>query len=83
MIIRVSIQLNKSFICGGLAIVEREGQEECIYFDVVKGSVPKIIIGGRGKIISPEEADLLESELLTLFTKHKVPFTLVDCTISA
>lgn len=83
MIKRVSIQLNQSLICGGMAIVERDGLEDCIYFDVVKGLIPQVIVGGRGKRVSEDEADQLEAELLDLFLKHKVPMKLGTFALSA
>lgn len=73
MIKKVSIQLNQSLICGGIAIVERGDYEECIDFDVVKGGpAPQVIVGGRGKRVPVEDADHIEKALLELFVKHKV-----------
>jgi hypothetical protein len=84
MIKKVSIQLNCSLICGGLAIVERDGIDDCIDFDVVKGGpAPQVIVGGRGKRIPVTEADQLEKALLDLFIKHKVPLEKGNYVISA
>lgn len=76
MIKKVSIQLNQSLICGGIAIVEREGDQECIYFDVVKSNPIKVIVGNRGKKVTEEDADVYEAALLKLFTEHNVPLKL-------
>lgn len=83
MIKNVSIQLNQSLICGGVAIVEREGEQSCIYFDVVKSTPIRIIVGGRGKQIEEEDADMYEKALLDLFLKHNVPLKLGTYAISA
>jgi hypothetical protein len=95
MIKKVSIQLNQDLICGGLAIVEREGHEDCIYFDVVKGPAPQVIVGGRGKRrgrgklryqdvpITDEEADQFEKALLALFVDHGVPLKIGNYSITA
>lgn len=85
MIKKVSIQLNQSLIFGGMAIVEREGHEESIYFDVVIGGlIPQVIVGGRGKKgMSDKEADEYEQALLDLFIKHNVPKKLGTYAVSA
>ncbi|MFD2614691.1 hypothetical protein [Paenibacillus gansuensis] len=80
---KVSIQLNHSLICGGVAIVEREGQQSCVYFDVVKSQPIRVIVGNRGKQVSEEDADLYEEALLDLFLKHNVPLKLGTYAISA
>ncbi|WP_336775143.1 hypothetical protein [Paenibacillus sp. MMO-58] len=77
MIKKVSIQLNQSLLCGGCAVVERDGHHETIFFDVVKSNPIIVIVGGRGKEIKPRSlADEYEKELLELFLKHNVPFKL-------
>jgi hypothetical protein len=81
MIKNVSIQLNQSLICGGVVIVEREGERNCVYFDVVKSTPIRVIVGGRGKQIDEGDADLYEKELLDLFLKHNVPLKLGTYTI--
>ncbi|MDH6674929.1 hypothetical protein M2277_005628 [Paenibacillus sp. LBL] len=84
MIKWVSIRLNFSLICGGLAIVERDGHSDCIDFDVAKGGeVPLVIVGGRGKRIPIEEAEQIERALLELFIKHQVPMEIGNYVISA
>jgi BarA-like signal transduction histidine kinase len=83
MIKKVSIQLNQSLICGGVAIVERDGTEACIFFDVVKSSPLKVIVGSRGKQVPEHEADAYEAALLHLFEKHNVPLKLGTYSISA
>lgn len=83
MIKKVSIQLNQSLICGGIAIVEREGEQDCIYFDVVKSTPIKVIVGNRGKQVAEEDADAYETALLDLFTKHDVPLKLGTFAIPA
>ncbi|AGA59999.1 hypothetical protein Theco_3995 (plasmid) [Thermobacillus composti KWC4] len=80
---KVSIQLNQSLICGGVAVVERDGRDRCIFFDVVKSHPIKVIVGSRGKEISEEEADLYEKELLDLFNQHHVPLKLGTFAITA
>lgn len=83
MIKKVSIQLNQSLICGGIAIVERVGEEHCIFFDVVKSEPIRVIVGSRGKQVSEENADIYEKALLDLFLKHNVPLKLGTFAISA
>jgi len=84
LIKKVSIQLNMSLICGGVAIVEREdGIEDCIFFDVVKTSPIKIIVGSRGKNVSISEADNYERALLDLFVLHKIPLRLGTYSVTA
>lgn len=80
---KVSIQLNRSLICGGVAIVEREGQSICVYFDVVKSLPIRVIVGNRGKQVSDDDADLYEKALLALFLKHDVPLKLGEYALSA
>lgn len=82
-ILKVSIQLNQSLICGGVAIVEREGQQTCVYFDVVKSVPIRVIVGSRGKQVSEEDADLYEKAMLDLFLKHNVPMKLGTYALSA
>ncbi|MGU3473127.1 hypothetical protein ACLBWT_18515 [Paenibacillus sp. D51F] len=83
MIKKVSIQLNQSLICGGVAIVEQEGKEHCIFFDVVKSQPIRVIVGSRGKEVTEEDADMYEKVLLDLFLKHNVPLKLGTFAISA
>ncbi len=83
MIKKVSIQLNQSLICGGIAIVESEGEQDCIYFDVVKSHPIKVIVGNRGKQVTEEDADMYEAALLDLFIKHDVPLKLGTFAIPA
>ncbi len=83
MIKKVSIQLNQSLLCGGVAIAERDGEEDCIYFDVVKSHPIRVIVGGRGKLIMEKDADMYETELLELFTKHNVPLKLGNYAVTA
>jgi len=83
MIKKVSIQLNRSLICGGVAIVERDGSEACIFFDVVKTKPLKVIVGSRGKEVPERDADAYEAALLALFEKHNVPLKLGTYSITA
>jgi len=83
MIKKVSIQLNRSLICGGVAIVERDGAEACIFFDVVKSNPLKVIVGSRGKVVPEQDADAYEAELLNLFEQHNVPLQLGTYSITA
>jgi hypothetical protein len=83
MIKKVSIQLNRSLICGGIAIVERGNEQNCIFFDVVKSRPIKVIVGSRGKLVSEEDADVYEKALLDLFLKHEVPLQLGTFAITA
>lgn len=83
LIKKVSIQMSQSLICGGLAVVERNGRDRCIFFDVVKSLPIKVIVGSRGKDISEEDADLYEQELLDLFIRHQVPLKLGTYAITA
>jgi hypothetical protein len=84
MIKKVSILINQSLICGGLAIVEQDGHEDCIDFDIVKGGLPpQVIVGGRGKKISDENADIFEEELLEVFVKHNISYKLGEYDVSA
>ncbi|MFD1130707.1 hypothetical protein [Paenibacillus sp. PDC88] len=76
MIKKVSIQLNRSLICGGVAIVDKNGSDACIFFDVVKSNPIKVIVGNRGKEVPENEADVYEHTLLELFAKHNVPLQL-------
>ncbi|AWP25223.1 MULTISPECIES: hypothetical protein [Paenibacillus] len=73
MIKKVSIQLNRSLICGGVAVVEKNGIDACIFFDVVKSTPIKVIVGNRGKEVPEHEADEYEHALLELFVRHNVP----------
>lgn len=73
MIKKVTIQLNQTLVCGGCAVVEKDGQQDTIFFDVVKSSPITVIVGSRGKQVSEEDADLYEKLLLELFIQHKVP----------
>ncbi|CAM3818707.1 hypothetical protein [Marinicrinis lubricantis] len=83
MIKKVSIQLNHRLICGGVAIVEQDGAESCIYFDVVKCEPLKVIVGNRGKEVPESDADAYEKVLLELFKKHDVPLKLGTYSIPA
>jgi hypothetical protein len=83
MIKKVSIQLNQSLICGGVAIVERNGEQNSIYFDVVKSHPVKVVVGNRGKQVTEEDADMYEKALLDLFLKHDVPLKLGTFAITA
>ena len=83
MIKKVSIKLNQSGICGGLAIVERDGKDICIDFDVVKSHPILVIVGGRGKHVAEEDADMYEKALLDLFLKQSVPMKLGTFAIPA
>lgn len=75
MIKKVSIQLNQnqSPTFGGLAIVEKDGELNHIYFDVVKSYPIKVIVAGVGKKLPVNDVDMYEKELLDLFLKHSVP----------
>lgn len=73
MIKKVSILLNQQPICGGHALVEKDGELDTIYFDVVKMIPLKVIVAGRGKRVTERDADMYENELLVLFQKHAVP----------
>ena len=84
MIKKVSIQVNHRLICSGLAVVERDGNEECIFFDVVKGNPINVIVGSRGKNLADKrDADLYAKELLNLFVKHNLPLEVGDHSIPA
>lgn len=83
MIKRVSIQLNQSLICGGVAIMEQGGERNCIYFDVVKSDPIRVIVGNRGKQVSEEDADMYEKALFELFIKHHIPLKLGTFTVPA
>lgn len=84
MIKKVSIQVNHRLICSGLAVVERDGNEECIFFDVVKGNPLNVIVGSRGKnTTDKEEAAFYAKELLDLFVKHNLPLEIGNHSISA
>lgn len=83
MIKQISIKLNQSLICGGLAILERDGEQICVDFDVVKTHPIQVIVGSRGKKIKVEDADVYEAELLDLFLKHSVPMKLGTFAIPA
>ncbi|WP_225446637.1 hypothetical protein [Paenibacillus rhizovicinus] len=72
MIKKVSIQLNQQPICGGHALVEKDGELDTIYFDVVKTIPLRVIVAGRGKRVTEKDADMYEKELLILFQKHAV-----------
>lgn len=81
---KVSIQLNHSLICGGMAFVERDGKEACIDFDVLKHSpAPLVVVGGRGKWVSNEEADEIEKALQELFNAHQIPLEIGTYIVSA
>jgi hypothetical protein len=82
MIKNVSIQL-QSLICGGVAIVERNGVKDSIYFDVVKSHPVKVVVGNRGKQVTEEDADMYEKALLDLFLKHDVPLKIGTFAITA
>ncbi|GIQ63124.1 hypothetical protein PACILC2_16920 [Paenibacillus cisolokensis] len=78
MINKVSIQLNRSLICSGVAIVERDGAEVCIFFDLVKTKPLKVIVGIRGREVPERDADVYEAAL-----KHNVPLKIGTYSITA
>lgn len=84
MIKTVSIQMNRSLICGGVAILERDDKGlDYVYFDILKKHPIRVIVGGRGKSISAEDADRLEQELLNLFVNHNIPLELGTVKVTA
>ncbi|OME78618.1 hypothetical protein BK120_23045 [Paenibacillus sp. FSL A5-0031] len=83
MITRISIQLNQSLVCGGCAFVERDGQTETIFFDVVKSFPIAVIVGSRGKQLTDKDADFYEKSLLELFLKHDIPLKIGAYAVSA
>lgn len=82
MIKKVMIQGDLGMLCSGLAIVDLDGNDVCIYFDVVKPPYMNVIVGGRKKLISMEEADQFERELFELFTFHNIPLKIGTYAIS-
>lgn len=49
MIKKVMIQGDLGTLCSGLAIVDLDGNDVCIDFDVVKPPNTNVIVGGRKK----------------------------------
>lgn len=47
MIKKVMIQGDLGILCSGLAIVDLDGSDVCIDFDVVKPPQTNVIVGGR------------------------------------
>lgn len=82
MIKKIMIQCDLGMLCSGIAIVNLDGDDVCIDFDVVKPPRTQVIVGGRKKRISLEEADQFESELFALFTLHNVPLRIGTYSIS-
>ncbi|MFB5268187.1 hypothetical protein ACE41H_15575 [Paenibacillus enshidis] len=76
MIIAVCIQMNRSLIVGGYAVVKKDNNKKVIDFDVVKGEPLQVIVGGRGKRVPDEFADWCEEQLLELFKSHQVPLSI-------
>ncbi|WP_375102273.1 hypothetical protein ACDZ28_00950 (plasmid) [Paenibacillus sp. RS8] len=82
MIKKVMIQDDLGILCSGLAIVDLDGSDVCIDFDVVKPPQTNVIVGGRKKRISMEDADQFERELFELFTFHNIPLKIGTYAIS-
>ena len=80
---KVSIQLNQKLICGGVALIEHDGRSVPVFFDVVKSDPIRIIVGGRGKEIPIQDADLYENALMEIFKKHNIPLKLGCYRVSA
>ncbi|MFC5402457.1 hypothetical protein [Cohnella soli] len=73
MMKKVSIQVSKSPVCFGQAVVEKDGVHIPIFFDVVKSYPLHVIVSGRGKTVKDKDADAYERELLKLLIKHGIP----------
>lgn len=73
MMRKVSIQVSGGLVCCGQAIVEKDGEQRHILFDVVKYPL-QVVINDR-KTLNKEGNDVVayEEELLQLLIKHGVP----------
>lgn len=72
MILAVCIQMNRTLIAAGFAIILHDNKKRTIDFDVVKGEELQVIVGSRGKRVPAALADLCEEQLLELFETHQV-----------
>lgn len=72
MIHKISIQQSKGLVFTGLAIAEKDGEQQRIDFDVLKSYPLQVIVSGRGKTIPHKDADMYESRLYELLLKHDV-----------